>query len=254
MVPKLQPVDPPALTSADATAAAGPYSTISGSDFSAEDIALALPLEAAEGSAIAAVEQIDTLPVTVGIVSRSGGTIVVAKGREGEPVLDMPGLSEGKDPPRAVVRVTARASSEDALAPGEASFSVGADFRKDRESSGTEVDNGDNFIQRGLASDPGQFKIEVDRGRPACKIMGSEGSVEGKADRKVSSGRWYRVRCSRSEDTVTLDLIEFAPYGRVVDSSAQAKGRMGSVTWPQQETPPSSTAALRGGSLLPTAR
>lgn len=228
---ELEPVDPPISDTDEAVTADGPRVS------SAEDIALAVPGGAAEGSALASLDQIGTLPVTVAIVTRSGGDIVVSEGRDGEPALGMPAFVEEKDPPRAVVRVTATGDSDDPLAPGKASFSFGADFSKDAASSGTEVDNGDNLIQRGLASDPSQYKIEVDRGRPFCRIMGSEGSVEVKADKKVSSGRWYRVRCTREKDRVTLDLIEYAPYERVVESSAQAHGRIGSLTWPRKQTP-----------------
>ena len=229
---ELEPVDPPASESDDVE------TSEPASDLSSEDIALVVPQGAAEGSALTGLEQIGTLPVTVAVVSRSGGAIKVSEGRDGEPVLDMPRFVEEKDPPRAVVRVTATATaSDDPLAPRKADFSFGADFRKDSESSGTDVDNGDNLIQRGLASDPSQYKIELDRGRPACRILGSRGSVEVKADRRVNSGRWYRIRCSRNDDTVTLDLIEYAPYERVVMSSAKAEGEIGSLLWPRQETP-----------------
>lgn len=227
----LEPVDPPPSESDDAA------TSTSAPKVSALDIALVVPEGTVVGDALSRVEQIGTVPVAIAIVSRSGGDIAVSEGRVGEPVLRMPLLLEGKDPPRAVVRVTARSSSTDPLAPGEANFSFGADFLKDRKSSGTKVDNGDNLIQRGLASDPSQYKIEVDRGRPACRIAGSEGAVEVKADKKVSSGRWYRVRCTREGDTVTLDLTEYAPYERVVEASSQAEGRIGSVAWPQSETP-----------------
>lgn len=245
----LEPIDPPATETDDAavTSQVLPAS-------SSEDIAIAVPDDAAEGSAVVKLEQNGTLPVTVDVVSHSGGQMTVVEGRDGELALRLPAFMQDKDPPRAVVRVTAREIKTDLLAPGEANFSFGADFRKDRASSGTEVDNGDNLIQRGLASDSSQYKIEVDRARPACRIMGSEGSVEVKAQKKVSSGRWYSVRCTRDLNTVTLDLIEYAPYGRVVESSVQAEGRIGSVTWPQTQMPLSIGGKLAAnGSMIKSA-
>lgn len=202
-------------------------------------VALELPGDATEGSVLStAPAQSGTAAVTVEVVSLDGGQVVVSTGRDDALVLDFPAYAESEDaPPRAIVRVTPRSKGVDPLAPGDADFSFGAEFRIDTESKGTEVDNGDNLIQRGLASDPSQYKFEVDGDRPACRVRGSAGDVQVRLDREVLPGSWYAARCSRIGDSVELSVTEYGRDGRTNEFSATERGPTGILEWPKSQTP-----------------
>ncbi len=206
--------------------------------FSFTGVALFPPADTVETSIIGTAEQVGSVPVTVEVATRDGGEILVAKGRDEEPVFDFPEFSAQASPPRAVLRVTPVEGPIDLLAPGDADFTFGADFRKDLESEGSEFDSGDNLIQRGLASDPSQYKIEIDRGRPACAVTGSEGMVQAKIpELVVNDVSWYSIRCSRAGDSVELEMIEYTPSGGIVSRMAVENGPIGSVAWPRPQTP-----------------
>ncbi len=233
---ELEPVDPGRATGPDDTVAT---STAPVAQDEAQTVALELPPDAAEGSALSTAPiQTGSARVEVEVIARDGGEVTVTRGRDGELVLDFPAFDEANDaPPRAVVRVTPPAQGSDPLAPGEADFTFGAEFRIDTESKGTAVDNGDNLMQRGLSSDPSQYKLELDGDRPACRILGAKGDVEVKLDNKVVPGGWYRVTCSRTGDLVQLSLTEYGPYDRMEEFSAEQEGATGNVEWPRAQTP-----------------
>jgi len=107
----------------------------------------------------------------------------------------------------AVIIITP--AGDDVLDPGAGSFRFGAEFNLDADSAGTDSDDGDNLIQRGLWSDGSQYKIQVDDQRPSCLVRGSEGLVEVPAGHDVEPGSWYRARCTREDDTVTLRLVTY---------------------------------------------
>lgn len=228
----------PTTTDAMVRTSAAPPSALA-TEATSAGLAVVLPGDVATGATVTALEQIGSLPLVVEIVTKSGGAINVGEGRDGEAVLDLPAFEQQEEPPRAFLRITAESpdSGVDSLAPGRADFLFGAEFVLDEESSGTRVDDGDNLMQRGLASDPSQYKLELDRGRPNCEIKGTEGTVRVQGAARVTDGRWYRVRCSRQDDTVTLFVTEFFPGGDAVETVSEETGPIGSVEWPRSETP-----------------
>lgn len=147
-----------------------------------------------------------TAPAVISVVSDDGGrpSRVRGAGDEGYAV-QFPAYDGTLPAPRAVLRV--EPAGIDDLAPGGEAFVFGADFRIDARAQGeSKLDNGNNLLQRGLAGDPSQFKLEVDKGRPACRIRGVEGEVGVKLDTVVDSDRWYQLRCIRDGATVALTL------------------------------------------------
>lgn len=162
--------------------------------------------------------------------------------------LKFPAFAEGTDAKRAGIIVTA--STDHLPNPGNADFSFGADVRLDpwpasrstataRQSSapttdpGSEIgDNGDNVIQRGLASEPTQFKLQADNGRPSCSVTGSAGSVEVKGV-ALEHGVWYRLRCDRTGDALRLTVSDLRSG---VAASYEADGSVGSIDF-APETP-----------------
>lgn len=147
--------------------------------------------EAGPGGALTWFRNSGTAPVSARTVTGGGGVATGAAGHPTGAALQLPEYS-ANDPGYAVVRVTT-SGADDALSPGSEPFSFGADFTLDADSSGTNADNGDNLVQRGLFDAPGQYKIQVDGGKASCRVMGSAGDVTVEAATRVLPGRWYRL-------------------------------------------------------------
>ena len=96
---------------------------------------------------------------------------------------------------------------EDDLAPGTSTFSFGAEFVVDEQSSGSPVDNGDNIVQRGLFGAESQYKLQLDGDRLSCRVKGADGEVEVAVGEEVTPGEWYRGTCTRYESRVELELV-----------------------------------------------
>lgn len=145
---------------------------------------------------------------TVSERSRAGGTAtLVASHAGGSHALAFPAFTAGADIPGFGLVVTAGASP--LPNPGRAAFAYGADVRMDAvgEAVTSEDDNGENVFQRGLASDDAEFKLQADAGIPECTVKGAEGQLTVRG-RTLSSGVWYRLRCARTPDRLTLTVTE----------------------------------------------
>ena len=142
-------------------------------------------LEDAEGRAVEA----DVLSDGGSVAVRPGASAGAALAFSGEEVV-------------AALRVDL--PDPDDFSPGEGSFTLSADVAW--EGAGDDQDTGANVVQRGLFRDTGQYKLQLDAGRPSCRVAGTTGAVLVKADASVSLGEWYRLRCQRKEDVVTLTV------------------------------------------------
>jgi hypothetical protein len=140
----------------------------------------------------------------------------------------LPVYSGVSDPPRAVVRIRASDTS-DPLSPRTSEFEFGADFRLDATSTGSTVDNGDNLIQRGLFRDRGQYKLEVDAGKLACRVKGATGQVTVRSPVSISRGAWYRAFCRRAGTQVVLKVARIISGGLGTFTSTTANGGTGDV-------------------------
>lgn len=171
-------------------------------------------------------------PVTVDVVSRDGGAIVTARDPWGETVLRFPAFSESVPPGRAVLSLRPDPhQSPDPLSPGVDDFFFGADFAVDLRSHGTDVDSGNNLLQRGLASDPSHFKLEVDARRPACRVHGPDGKVELRTRTRLQAGTWYRARCSRTGATVQLDVWKLDASQPILVEQVRRVSLTGDLQW-----------------------
>jgi hypothetical protein len=166
--------------------------------------------DVAPGEAVTSVDNTGELAVLVDVASHGGGGLRGARGPNGGAVR-MPRWSAGA-PGFAIARLRS-AATDDVLSPGERAFGFGADFRLDERSTGSDADDGDNLIQRGLFEGAAQYKVQVDAGRLSCRVAGLAGEVIVKADQRVRPGQWYRVRCFRYDDTVTLAVAELGRGG-----------------------------------------
>lgn len=176
------------------------------------------------------------LSLTTDVASVYGGDASAERDRFGDAAVRLPAVATGWSAPRAVIRVRHQAQSGDPLSPGSRSFQFGVMFKKDKRSSGTTTDNGDNLIQRGLASDPSQYKLEVDGGRVGCRVEGDAGSVSVRSTVPIYWHRWYSAVCSRSGSTVTVTVTEHLVDGdRVTRNSVS--GSIGTLRWSKPRTP-----------------
>lgn len=211
---------------------------------SAERFWLSLSHEESEGTRLTNLDVTEP-EVTVTVVALNDGAVVAERDPWGGAALRFPAASADPHPPRAIVRVV-HAGEHDPLAPGLADFGFGADFVLDADTQGSQVGDGHNLIQRGLASDPSQIKIEVDGARPSCRVQGPSGLVELKLTQRVAPGEWYRARCSRSAGTIrfTLSSIDAASVSEFETVTAEAD--VGDLRW-KQGTPLSVGGKLSAG-------
>lgn len=130
------------------------------------------------------------------IVTANGGYLVARSSRTGGLAADYPDYDGSVGGRRAVVAIT-NAGATDELNPGAARFVFGADILRDSVSTGTSADNGNNVIQRGLASDTAQFKVQVDHGYAGCRVRGDLGELYIASSLFERPNTWYRVTCVR---------------------------------------------------------
>ncbi|OLT41873.1 hypothetical protein BJF86_02370 [Serinicoccus sp. CNJ-927] len=190
-----------------------------------------------KGTVASDLVNIGTVSARVDVARLHNGQARVARDRFGKAAVRLPAFRSGSTMPRAVIRVTHRASTGDPLAPRSRDFAFGAMFTVDETSTGSAVDNGNNIIQRGLASDPSQYKLELDRQRPMCRVAGSAGAVVVRSDVAVSPHKWYKAECARSGDRVTLTVSEIVAGGDLRTTVNSRTGRTGEVALPKTWTP-----------------
>ncbi|MBT0992893.1 hypothetical protein KIN34_01125 [Cellulomonas sp. DKR-3] len=178
---------------------------------------------------------VDGLRVTTGIRTANGGSAAIVAGRAGQGnALRLPRPGAGQ----AILSVRS-AVSGDRLSPGTRAFTFGADVRRDSGGSS----DGDNLVQRGLADDAGQYKIELDGGRAACTVKGRAGKVIVTVGTSLAADVWYRVRCTRGAGGVKLTVTDLR-NGSV--RGAAASSPTGAVATRTADTPLSV-----GGKLTP---
>lgn len=173
-----------------------------------------------------------TATLTTSVVSREGGEVLAVQGRHGA-ALRLPAYSPSAAQPRAVLRLTdatAPVTGVDTLSPGSADFAFGATAKLDADSQGTDTDNGNNLLQRGLGGDVAQYKLDLDRRYPHCVVKGDLGRVSVRIREAVSPDDWYSLLCRRSGSTVTLTVDHHHADGTTTRSVAAETGLIGDVT------------------------
>lgn len=156
------------------------------------------------GTDIASSAEIDVVELTDG-----DGSLALENGRDGEgQALRLPAFEQDF----ALLALTPQ-GDVDPFSPGTADFELAADIRVDADNEGSKADNGNNIVQRGLFSDPAQYKIQIERGVVSCRVAGTEGEVLVKADEPLPVETWSRVSCRRSGDTVALAVEDLDAGG-----------------------------------------
>ncbi|MFT3874338.1 MAG: hypothetical protein QM714_17110 [Nocardioides sp.] len=143
---------------------------------------------------------------------------------------------------------------DEAFAPGGRDFVFGVDVLLPVPSSRSEEDNGDNLVQRGLFGDTGQVKLQVDDGVPSCRVAGDQGVATVKAaSGGLATETWFRLRCQREGDRLTLYVGRLDDEGDVASwEHWSAVHSTGTVSFPDPATPISVGAKLnpRGGLVV----
>jgi hypothetical protein len=171
-------------------------------------------------------------------VTRNGGSVDVVQGRGGDWAVRLPAY-RASDPRFAVLSVTDQGGAND-LAPDLEAFRFGADFALDAQHEGGSADNGNNLVQRGLFGEAAQYKLDVDGGRPGCRVKGTDGVVSVRSSRPVRAGTWYRAWCTRDGSTVTLRVLRLGDRALWTYRAHGATGRV---------VGPAGTALSVGGKL-----
>ena len=173
------------------------------------------------------------------VVTSGGGGLVTQPGRNGgvDRALRFPPFAPVIAGPRAVIRVSATGPTDD-LNPAAGDFTFGADIRLASPSqSPTGDDDGNNVVQRGLYADPIQYKLEVDEGLATCRVKGSAGDVLVTSKTPIEPRTWYRLRCLRRADSVTLTVVRWPANGSTTTSQDRRAGATGDLTPPDPGVP-----------------
>lgn len=185
--------------------------------------------------------QSGTSSVTIRRLTAAGGTITATPGpKGGGGAVRLPAYREGTSPKAAFSIVPE--GETDPIEPRKADFRFGSDFTLNKVSTGSKEDDGNNLVQRGLYNHSAQMKLQVDEGRPSCRLKGSGGIVLLRSEHKVAPGEWYRTWCRRHGDKATLQVV------RLSDKASWTKTvtrRLGGF-WYAQSTPFSAGAKLAG--------
>ena len=219
-----------AVVSVLSLAAIGAGGVLSGAQADSTNV-LSLSADGAIGALVRDAEPLalggDT-SVDIDVVGVNGGRVSLVPG---------PGLlqsavrfpsydDDGATYPRAALSLTPTAGG--ALAPGSGNFVYSGLYKLDAVSSGGASDNGDNLFQRGVWSEDSMFKLQVDRGYPACVVKGSLGLVSVKSPTRVERDVWYRTTCRRVGDTVSVSVNA---YGSTDVARTEASGEIGELSF-----------------------
>jgi len=191
------------------------------------------------------IDQRGTADVTVTWSRLDDGRAQPVPGPEGTRALDMPDFTTATPYPRAAL-VVRNATDTDDLSPGTQDFMWGADFQLDPVSTAqTGPDNGDNLLQRGLWGQSAEYKAEVDLRRASCAVHGTEGTLLVRAEMNAEPGAWYRMRCYRRSDELTVTVWKLSDDGWGAETEATVSGPVGSLDYP------SSMPVSIGGKIAP---
>lgn len=221
-------------------------------DAAVSDLRLRVPAKLAIGDPVDQINHLGSISADVDVLRLDKGQLRVARNLWDGKGLRFPAYTGTSSPPRAVLRVRHDAKSGDPLAPGNRDFAFSIYFKKDAKSSGTKVDNGDNLMQRGAWTDPAQYKLQVDGGRPSCTVKGDRGRVTVKSTVTADHRQWFRAQCARTGDTLRLTVTAHRPDGSTRTVVTSRSGKMGSLAWPERATPLAIGGTLsRTGEILP---
>lgn len=141
------------------------------------------------------------------------------------------------------VGIVAMAQEAPLPAPGEKSFRYGADVLFDVLGASSAADNGDNVLQRGLAADASQYKLQIDHGVPSCAVQGADARLMTKGD-ELEAATWYRLECRLDESGLELLVTDLETEE---SASFASPGTVGAVEFDDDVPIAIGRKAARGG-------
>ena len=197
------------------------------------------------GQPVPAIPNLGVEPDIAVSVVTSNGAVVVATGRTGNGrAIDTPTHDGASNGARGVIKVVdSDVSDGDALSPGLATFTFGADFKLDAINASTSYDNGNNLIQRGLYGSGDQYKLQVDNTtegpKASCALQQKISATETLNATVTSSviidhALWYRVRCTRQGTTLKIVVTPYNADGTPQTAVPNSKPNIPAIdlTWP----------------------
>ncbi|MEV4479207.1 LamG-like jellyroll fold domain-containing protein [Micromonospora coxensis] len=117
------------------------------------------------------------------------------------------------------------------LNPGTQDFTISAMVKV----TAGQVTEGANLVQKGVFADPAQWKLQLDGGKPGCRIKGTDaaGLTVSKlitADASIADQGWKFVQCKRRGDTLSLivgSTVVADDTGATMDIANTAKVHIG---------------------------
>lgn len=212
---------------------------------SGPELSLDFDASAGAGAVVNDVVNVGSGSVAATVVTLNGGQASTVESRVTQNQgLRFPTFDASLAGQRAIVKVV-NSGLDDQLSPGTRAFTWGADLRIDPLSSSTvtgSADNGNNLVQRGLAGTQHQFKLELDKAQPACRVESPAGALRVGAPMKVDSSSWYRAICSRSGDSLTITVNRFSSTGALAQTWTRTAvfngaGGLGAIAWGNREAP-----------------
>ncbi|MFE9690554.1 LamG-like jellyroll fold domain-containing protein [Micromonospora sp. NPDC005806] len=116
------------------------------------------------------------------------------------------------------------------LNPGTQDFTVSTLVK----TTSSQVTSGANLMQKGLFADPAQWKLQLDNGKPGCRIAGTGAngatSLLLTADASIADQGWTFVQCKRRGDVLSLIVggqVVKTGAGATMDITSTAKVNIG---------------------------
>ncbi|WP_240670640.1 LamG-like jellyroll fold domain-containing protein [Actinoplanes solisilvae] len=103
-------------------------------------------------------------------------------------------------------RLVLQASETPDLNPGIAPLRYGASIRLATAPAGTKGPDGQNILQKGYATDGGQYKLQVDgvTGKPSCVLSDAKASYVARSRTSVADDQWHALECRRTGPTLAV--------------------------------------------------
>lgn len=163
----------------------------------------------------------------VRVVTHSQGEVTSARDPSGGRAARFPSVEDAAAGNLASLVVT---DVDEAIVPKDEDFTFGVDVMLPAAATQTRRDDGDNLVQRGLYGAGGQFKLQLDDGRPSCRVEGELGEAFVHVGFDLEVGQWYRLRCEKSRQRLSLFVSELEGSEPTLWQEESAWAVIGSVT------------------------
>lgn len=152
---------------------------------------------------------------------------------DGTRALRFPRHDPSPDGPRLVLLVTSPAMAGE-LDLSRTKLAFGADVQLDADAGLDDVggDSGANVLQRGRFSDAAQYKLQVDRRRPSCRVKAGQAEAFAQLKERLGDG-WYRLSCVYHDGQLTVTAQEIGT-GRSPAVSAFVDQKLGVLPFPDR--------------------